>query len=392
MVKLTFLGDTMCKPQMLETYKTDNGYNFDSIFVKMKDYFKNSDYVLANLETPVSFDNSDLTTQRFRFNAPYEFAESTFNSGIKFVSTANNHCLDNGIDGIKSTIKALNKIGLKHTGVFADNEKELTVLNINGLKFGMLSYTYGTNAFSNNVYLKAKDKYMVNLFQNQELSNPILRYGYHKSKSLSGKIINKIMRKFKFAQYDKQVYERTQNDKAQKRKLKAEIKALKDLNIDFLIMYMHSGGQYNSKPTEYTKRLTEYLFNNGVDIIAGSHEHVVHGGDFSKISKGKLATYSLGNFVGIAGVYDVPFDKMAEYSIAWNIYFDEINKNIEKTTFSVLKTIELSEKYIQTVPVYDLILSAQDKDEKQAITKDALKIAKIFSGKEYKEVQQEFSI
>ena len=44
MIKLTFLGDVMCKAEMVTAYKTDSGYNFDTIFEKMKDYFNESDY------------------------------------------------------------------------------------------------------------------------------------------------------------------------------------------------------------------------------------------------------------------------------------------------------------------------------------------------------------
>lgn len=388
MTKLTFLGDVMCKSQMIPAFKTLTGYDFDTIFVKMKDYFDKSDYVFANLETPISLDNSDLTVERWRFNSPYEFAESAFKAGINCVATANNHCLDRGVDGIKSTVRALDDIGIAHTGIFSEKEKPPLIININGIKFGVLSYTYGTNAFSNNVYLNDEEKYMVNMFQNQELSNPVLRFCYNHRSSLIGKI----MRKLRIAQFHKPIYERIENNKRQKKNLITDIEKLKSSNVDFVIMYMHSGGQYNAEPTEYTKKLSEFLISSGVDIVVGSHEHVVHGGDFSGISDGKLITYCLGNFDGIAGVYDEPFDKMAEYSIAWNIYFDDKSKMISKTTFSVLKTIEISDKKIQTIPVYDLIMSTNDEKTKSILKSDMLKIAKIFSGIDYDDINEEYMI
>lgn len=391
MVKLTFLGDVMCKAQMIPAYKTLDGYNFDSIFEKMSEYFDNSDYVLANLETPISVDNSELTVERWCFNSPYEFAESAFKSGIDFVATANNHCLDRGTKGIKSTVSALNNIGFKHTGVFSTKEKQPVVVNVKGISFGMLSYTYGTNAFSNNVYLSHEDKHMVNMFQNQELSNPISRYYYHNRSKFIGKVIGRFMRIFKKTQFQRPVYERIESDKRQKKQLIADIKELKQQNVDFIVMYMHSGGQYNSEPTKYTKKLTEYLLLNGVDIIAGSHEHVVHGGDFSNITNGKIATYSLGNFDGVAGVYDRPFDKMAEYSVAWNIYFND-EKRISKTTFSILKTIEINNQKIQTLPLYNLIMNTSDKNQRAMLETDMLKIAKIFSNIDYDNIQEEYLI
>lgn len=390
MTKLTFLGDVMCKAQMISAFKTEYGYNFDEIFEKMKSYFKESDYVFSNLETPISLSSENLTYEKYCFNSPYEFAKSAYDSGIRFAATANNHCLDRGTEGIKSTVKSLDKIGFKHTGIFYD-KKEPLIINVNGMRFGMLSYTYGTNAFSNNIYLNRKNKYMVNMYQNQELSNPVCRYVYKKPNTFTGKILRKLTKKLKCSQYDIPVYERKESNKHQKKQLIDDINKLKEFSVDFIIMYMHSGGQYNSEPTEYTKTLTQFLLNHGVDIVVGSHEHVVHGGFFSDIKNNRIATYSLGNFDGIAGVYDKPFDKMAEYSVAWNIYIDESDKKIAKTTFSVLKTIGLPGNKIQTVPLYDLIMNAENQEQKILI-EDTLKIAKIFTGKNYETVQQEFTI
>ena len=123
MVKLTFLGDIICKKQMIESYQiSDNKFDFGSIFSDISCVLKKSDYVCGNLETPISVDNSNLTGEEYCFNAPYEFAEAVYQNGVDFVATANNHCLDRGIKGITSTIRSLNKIGILHTGIFEKKE------------------------------------------------------------------------------------------------------------------------------------------------------------------------------------------------------------------------------------------------------------------------------
>lgn len=166
-VKLTFLGDMMCKDQMLPYYVgSENKYNFSELFEDMIPMFKNADFVLANLETPISYNNEDLTAERWCFNSPYEFAENAYNAGVGFFATANNHCLDRGVEGITSTIKSLNKIGVYHTGIFDFKDKSSLIVEINGIKVGLLSYTYGTNAFSNKYYLPKSEYWRVNLFQN----------------------------------------------------------------------------------------------------------------------------------------------------------------------------------------------------------------------------------
>ena len=158
-------------------------------------------------------------------------------------------------------------------------------------------------------------------------------------------------------------------------------------------MLSHMGGQYNNKETENTKRLCRYLIKNGVDIIVGNHEHTVHGGVFDKINENKLISYSLGNFDGIAGVYDKPYDKMAEYSIMWNIYINKENNNIKlKTTFFVLKTIETKNKKIQTVPVYDLIQAENNIELKNKLINDIKEVAYRFSGNKYNTIEKEYDI
>lgn len=400
LIKLTFLGDTMCKNKLFDKYIKTNEYDFSPIFRETKLFFENSDFVAANLETPISIDNTNLTAERFCFNSPYEFAKAAYESGIDFFATANNHSLDRGIEGIASTCDSLNKLGVKHTGVFkTKKDRKPVTIDVEGIKLGMLSYTYGTNAFSNHNYLKKRDYWRVNLFQRQELTYKISKFilDHRYDKKLIWFYFFLVLRKLGYNNFDFPVYERREASYFCKKKMLRDIKAVKKEKPDLVVMYMHIGGQYNESANKYTRSMSNYLVNHGVDIVVGSHEHVVHSGDFSKMDKNKLITYSLGNFDGVAGVYDDPFDKMAEYSVAWNVY---VSKNysvkLEKTTFSVLKTVkdDLIEGGIKVVPAHKLYFEESDCEKKEQLKKDILKIATIFSGKEnyYKEVFEEFII
>ena len=155
-VKVTFLGDVMCQGPMLKAYSTGDGkYDFSEVFAGVKGLLAESDYVFANLETPIAPDNQDLTHELYSFCSPHEFAEAAKAAGIDFVFTANNHCLDRGPAGIPRTVAALDKIGLPHTGTFAtaqDSAKPV-IVDVKGFKIGVLSYTYGSNAFANHQYL-----------------------------------------------------------------------------------------------------------------------------------------------------------------------------------------------------------------------------------------------
>lgn len=395
-VKLTFVGDIMCKAEMIDRYKDEKGnYDFSGVFESMKQYFANADFVLGNMETPISVNSCELTKEKYSFNAPYQFAYAAHEAGIDFVATANNHCLDRGIHGINSTIESLNRAGFLHTGVFSNRKKTPLVVERGGIKIGLMSYTYGTNAFSNKNYLKKSDYWRVNLFQNQELSNPFTRWSFYHAGILPAKVYNKIVKLVAPANIGRAVYERREFSFRCKRKLLKEIRKMKLQRPDILVMYMHAGGQYNPEATEDTKKLSHFLIKNGIDIVAGSHEHVVHGGRFDNAGRNKIETWSLGNFCGTAGVCDEPFDKMSEYSIALNVYIAKESKLIEKVTFSILKTIKDEKSYgIKTVPIFDLVMNEKDSGKKARITNDAINIAEKFLGEQINnpEIMEEYII
>ena len=184
-VKITFVGDALCHGPMLEAYRVGpDRYDFSSVFADVKPLFAASDFVVANLETPIAPDNRDLTRERWSFCSPKEFVVALKEAGVDFVFTANNHCLDRGPEGVKRTIAALDEIGLPHTGTFATPAAadEPTVLDIGGFRIGLMAATYGSNAFSNHQYLDEGNRFMVNLFQDQELSEPDARVWFGKDR------------------------------------------------------------------------------------------------------------------------------------------------------------------------------------------------------------------
>lgn len=382
--KLTFSGDIMLDNQTIHLYKTEsNKYNFDIMFSDIKDFLNQSDFVVGNLETPITINNNELKCQQYRFTSPIEFAKAVKNAGFNLVTTANNHCLDNGIEGIKKTIDSLNKIKLENTGISYGDE-ELKLHNINGIKIAILSYTYGTNAFSNNVYLNNSDKNIkVNLFQKQELSNWWIRNLYLSS-NLIIRIIRKIFKLLGLFQLNKFVYERKESSRRQRQEIINKIKTYKESGADCIVMCMHEGGQYNKEPIKRTKKTVKFLMKNGVDLIIGNHEHVIQP---MKYEEDKLISYSLGNFISTTGVIKEPFDKMAEYSLLVNIYISKNNEKIhyDKCTFTIVKSVKDKIKdgiSVKTKLLYDLVEETNNIEEKQKLMKDNQKIVKLVIGKD----------
>ena len=389
-IKITFLGDIMCQGPFLTAYGTESGYDFSPVFQEMKKTFSQADLVVGNLETPVT-DNSDLTKERYCFCSPKEFAEAAYDAGITCVSTANNHCMDRGRKGISATIRCLDEIGFAHTGVFdrggRDEKRNPLILSVGGMTIGVMSYTYGTNAFSNHQYLKKEDRYCVNLFQNQELPDPVSRFFFRRRKKIPG-VFKKLYRLASPAQAALPVFEKRYPSRAREMYLLEDIRAMKEKKPDLIIFCMHSGGQYNEEPNEYTRYLAGLLADQGIPIIIGNHEHVVHGCDLSGIRENRFTAWCLGNFSGLAGVTREPFDKMSEYSVACSLYIGKQDKRIRKVGCRVLKSVPYKDTQgACTVPVYELIQAEAEPEKKRQLMRDMAAVASRFCGRQISETE-----
>ena len=275
MIKLTFLGDMMCCKGQNESFRCGDKFDFSPIFTEVKALLEKSDLVFANIETPLTKDYSDLTDDLTKFNTPIEFAQAVKASGVNVVTVANNHCLDRGVAGIYSTINCLEELHLQYVGLNKNGvKKDLIISTPNGMKIGILGYTYGTNYHYNHIKLSKKNYSLINLFQKQELSYLFDRF------LLKGKTNLRIRKIFfwakkHFDRYNWNEYERPEKNRKQLLELKKDIRTLKRQNVDIIIMLSHLGGQFRLEPTPYNLKMTQFLKKKGVNIVATSHEHLV---------------------------------------------------------------------------------------------------------------------
>lgn len=251
-IKIAVVGDIMChNTQFQDAYnKTTDSYDFTYVFDDVKEYLSEPDITIGNLETTLagkSIGYSGYPT----FNTPEILAQNLKDLGVDILSTVNNHCMDKGIKGLQSTIDELDKVEIKHTGTFKTEEEANKVLTVesNGIKFGIIAYTYGTNGIA-----VPKDyTYSVNLID--------------------------------------------------KEKIAKDIEKAKSENVDVIIAIMHWGIEYETSPNSEQKDLANFLFENGVDIILGGHPHVLQTMEKRDIEledgthKDGFIVYSLGNFV-----------------------------------------------------------------------------------------------
>ena len=241
--QIVVAGDVMQHiPQVLSArLKSDTTrYDYTPSFRFVASRFRNADLSIVNLETTLSEDGPYYGYPCFK--SPAEVADAMRDMGIDVAALANNHCCDRGADGIKSTADILNKQEIAHVGVYRDSVdyKKNNILYIKrcGISFAIVNYTYGTN-------------------------------GIHVPK---GMVVNHL-------------------DSVAMRR---DLASINRDSVDCVIAVVHWGNEYERQPNNEQKRMAEFMRRSGVDIILGSHPHVVQ--PFEVDDKGVIL-YSLGNFV-----------------------------------------------------------------------------------------------
>lgn len=274
-IDMAIIGDIMChSPNYNDAYDSKTKtYDFSTFFKQISSYISDADISIGNLETTFAGGNKAYSGYP-TFNSPPQLAQDVKDIGIDVLTTANNHSLDTGYSGLTNTIDELDELGISHTGTFKSEEDQNKILikDVNGIKIAFLAYTYGTNGIS---VPKGKE-YCINLI-------------------------------------DKDL-------------IKSQLESAKELNPDIICVSMHWGIEYKIQQNSEQEELADFLFENGVDIILGSHPHVLEPMEKRTITlddgttKDGFVIYSLGNFMSAQK------DKYTKDSIILNL---QITKHSE---------------------------------------------------------------
>jgi poly-gamma-glutamate synthesis protein (capsule biosynthesis protein) len=380
----------MCELPLQMAIKNEERYM--NLFTSMQATFASSDYVIGNLETVFAGKNSVYTKDLFSFNTCDAFAKGLKNCGIHMVSTANNHCLDRGTEGLLRTIKVLDKNQIEHIGTYkSKEEKHFLLKELGNMKIGFLSYTYGTNIDNNQIELTDQNRFLVDMLEVQSKKN--------NTDGLKTKLLRGLSDKKKF-QIKKMIgmpYMNIVEDQNEERvnqsylpEIRKNIEEVRK-QADYVILLLHCGGQFNKKPGTYTQFFVDFFMENGVDAIIGNHSHIVQ--KYCEKEE-KIWIYSLGNFsISPSSIY-VPKDLYAEYSILFNLYFDEAKKRVSKKSFQILKIVEKKNGLLEVFPVYSLYENTKSKEEKAKLKDDCFHVIECFLGKKMEDfkLEQEYII
>ena len=130
--------------QRASTLAGGRGYDFEPMLRPLAPLVRSTDLALCHLEVPLQ---AGAPRGYPRFRAPPELADAIKAIGWDACSTASNHTLDLGESGVRSTLRALERAGLAHTGAYrsAAGQRSPLLLRVRGLAVAFLSYTATTN-------------------------------------------------------------------------------------------------------------------------------------------------------------------------------------------------------------------------------------------------------
>ncbi|MCX5386904.1 CapA family protein [Streptomyces sp. NBC_00083] len=148
---LVATGDVLPHDSTIQRAKSDaedGSYDFRPMLAGVKPIISRADLAICHMETVYGPDEGPFTGYP-AFTSPPQVAAALKDTGYDSCSTASNHTLDDGADGLARTLKAFDKAGLKHTGSgrTADESARPALMTAGGAKVAQLAYTYDTNGY-----------------------------------------------------------------------------------------------------------------------------------------------------------------------------------------------------------------------------------------------------
>lgn len=232
------------------------------------DYY---DYTAAFLDVVPVLSSADLTMLNFEGNlvgppygtdtasAPIELAEALAAAGVDIVQMSNSYSIYNGMIGLSQTLNNLRSAGLEPVGAFStpaefQKSRGYTICEVQGIKVAVVGFTKGMGSLG-------------------------LPAG-------SESCVNKL-----FVDYDSE-YKKIDYDG-----IRAILKSIRSEKPDITIAMVHWGAEHNDTVFKSQEDIAELMIDEGVDVILGTHSHMLHEVDFNE-DENTLVAYSLGDFFG----------------------------------------------------------------------------------------------
>ena len=241
-IKMSAVGDILCSQTMLDDAYDDQTktYDFSHMFRNVSGFINNADIVMGTMETGIT--EAGYNDK----NAPLEFAKAVKNSGVNLVTISHNHSLDNGVNGLKETRDNLESIGFDVVGDKLEEAQAVLIKEVKNTKIAFLTYT----CFLDNEAQKTEEeKNCVNMYSEEQA--------------------------------------------------KQDIEFAKENGAEYICVLIHWGDAISETVTDEQKEIADFLVDNGVDLILGSHPSVVQPMEVRKNADGEnvFIAYSIGTYI-----------------------------------------------------------------------------------------------
>ena len=224
----------------------DGDYDYRPVYAQVKPIIEAADLAYVNQETHLGGD--DIGPRGYpSFNTTDQMADAIVDTGFDLVASASNHSYDWGYFGANDHSREVwNQQPVVFTGTASNAEEaaELALIEKNDITFALLDYTYGVNGYER----EDLPDYAVNFIDKDRIADDVAR--------------------------------------AQEM-------------ADVVLVAMHWGTENLMEADEYQTEYAQYLADLGVDVVLGSHPHVIGPMTWLEGEEGNrtLVAYSLGNFV-----------------------------------------------------------------------------------------------
>ena len=271
-IHVAVAGDLNVTDYVLENAAHENGYDFSGSFLDVAPILSGADLALLNFEGNLSGGSYGSTTGA----APLELPKALKAIGVDAVQTANSAAIRQGVSGLVTTLDAFDHVGLTSLGTYADaadfrKSGGYEIVEVNGIRIALIAFTKGMD----NLGLPAGSEDCVNLL---------------------------------YKDYS------TDYKKVDTERIARVLRAVSEEQPDITIAMLHWGSEYNDEISASQEKIRKQLQEGGVDIIVGSHPHLVQKVAYDSIAH-TLVAYSLGDFFGDAAMAGTNYSVILELQI-----------------------------------------------------------------------------
>ena len=254
-IHLKAAGDLNVTNSVVDAGLSPTGYDYTRAFMDVAAVLADADVTVLNLEGNIY--GEPYGTQRA--SAPAELLRGLRNVGVDMVQMANSYSINNGFIGLTTTLSAIRGSGIAPLGAYNSSSEfqksgGYTICEIDGIRVAFVAFTKGVGGMG----MPAGNEDCVNLLYTDYATT----------------------------------YEEIDRDGIRKILRSAEAE-----KPDITVAMLHWGSENNDTISKTQESIVSLMQKEGVDIILGTHPHLVQKIDYN-VGTNTLVAYSLGDFFG----------------------------------------------------------------------------------------------